>query len=543
MMKISAAVPFACALLIISHSPAAGQDIHQAAARGDRARVIECLEDDPRQVNALDQSGRTPLFMAVLARQVDIAALLIERGALVQVGDSGDRTPLHYAATSGQLEVIRLLIEHGAVVNARAVGAATPLHWSMWGGQGAAAELLLELGADPEAICNAEITPIYIPVLLGRADLLQMWLDRGMRLDRPDFLGRPPLRIAVENGFAGIVQQLIDHGVDPVWTDPVDGSTLLHLAAIHGHSEVAEVLLSHGLDPAQHDDAGRTAAECAGRYGHDDLAVRLGGSRTVGGERSSRATAILERDLGAGEVSILRMRGGSWGIRTQSGWFVFGYTESGVRPESAGLASGYLAAAELRDVTFHLINPGPPVQRLESLIRTSRTAHLVLPSGLQGSLDDRFENDLYPSPGQSLTDGAVTVTCLPGWAGRHGYHLAADGIGILWVPEIGDDYRPTDRHLQMITAVREQGLPVDIVLMSQPGGLGPERASAIVRIYEECRVHFPDSIYLPMGDGTLGCSVARAFGSDTASSGIFSPSYPGEGRIFSISNRRLDGPE
>jgi len=539
-MKFVVAVPVAFSILVASNPSAAGQDIHVAVARGDRTLVLECLENDPRQVNALDQGGRTPLFMAVQARQADIAALLIERGALVQVGDSGDRTPLHYAANNGQLEVIRLLVEHGAVVNARAVGAATPLHWSMWGQRGAAAELLLELGADPEAICNAEITPMYIPVLLGRADLLQMWLDHGVQLDRPDFLGRPPLRIAVENGFAGIVQQLIDHGVDPAWTDPVDGSTLLHLAAIHGHSEVTEVLLSHGLDPAQHDNAGRTAAECAGRHGHDDLAVRLGGSRAGGGERSSRAGAIAANDPGAGEVYVLRMRGGSWGIQTQSGWFVFGYAESGVRPESAGLASGYLAASELRDVTFHLINPGPPVQRLESLIRTSRTAHLVLPSSLQGSLDDRFENDLYLSPGQSLTDRAITVTCLAGWAGRAGYHLAVDGIGILWVPEIGDDYRPTDRHTHVITAAREQGLPVDIVLMSQPGGLGPERASAIVRIYEECRVHFPDAIYLPMGDGALGCRVAQTVSPGAASSSVFSPPYPGEGRIFSVSNRTPD---
>ena len=55
-----------------------------------------------------------PLHSAAAAQDVEIARLLLERGADPNARQAGGFTPLHTAGENGQIEIIRLLLEHGA---------------------------------------------------------------------------------------------------------------------------------------------------------------------------------------------------------------------------------------------------------------------------------------------------------------------------------------------------------------------------------------------------------------------------------------------
>jgi len=74
-------------------------------------------------------SGATPLHMAVLADQREVARFLIEEGANVDVPakDEYGGTPLHWAAVLGRVEIAKQLIAAGADVNARDNNGYTPL--------------------------------------------------------------------------------------------------------------------------------------------------------------------------------------------------------------------------------------------------------------------------------------------------------------------------------------------------------------------------------------------------------------------------------
>ena len=52
-------------------------------------------------VDARDESDRTPLFEAVGESWLQLARLLVQRKADVNVADAGVRTPLHVAASAG----------------------------------------------------------------------------------------------------------------------------------------------------------------------------------------------------------------------------------------------------------------------------------------------------------------------------------------------------------------------------------------------------------------------------------------------------------
>jgi len=60
-------------------------------------------------------------------QKIDLARLLIDRGANVNCRGEEGGTPLHEAAGNGNLDLAKLLIEHGANINAKDDHGKTPL--------------------------------------------------------------------------------------------------------------------------------------------------------------------------------------------------------------------------------------------------------------------------------------------------------------------------------------------------------------------------------------------------------------------------------
>lgn len=67
-----------------------------------------------------------PIHSAAAGNYTDIARILIENGAIVNVKQQAGSTPLHSAAQNGNLELLILLLEHGAEVNTRMEGGKLP---------------------------------------------------------------------------------------------------------------------------------------------------------------------------------------------------------------------------------------------------------------------------------------------------------------------------------------------------------------------------------------------------------------------------------
>ncbi|HXE21827.1 MAG TPA: ankyrin repeat domain-containing protein, partial [Rhodoferax sp.] len=110
-------------------------------------QAAQALLDAPKiDVNALDTHGESPLMMASLKGQFDIAKELIDKGA--DVNKTG-WTPLHYAATGGHAKIVSLLLDHYAYIDAASPNGTTPLMMAAYYGNTATVKLLLDEGADP----------------------------------------------------------------------------------------------------------------------------------------------------------------------------------------------------------------------------------------------------------------------------------------------------------------------------------------------------------------------------------------------------------
>jgi ankyrin repeat protein len=95
-----------------------------------RLSVGKCLLDHGADINARDRDDWTPLYMCVLhatsEEHVEVAQMLLERGAVVDARTNLGRTSLHRAVETGNIQLARLLLEHGADVNVRDESGETP---------------------------------------------------------------------------------------------------------------------------------------------------------------------------------------------------------------------------------------------------------------------------------------------------------------------------------------------------------------------------------------------------------------------------------
>jgi hypothetical protein len=96
-------------------------DLLAATRKGDLAHV-KALLDKGASANSKSSYGQTPLFFACDRGYVEVAKLLIERGADVNVEDTFyHATALTWAIQNNHPDVLKLLLDHGAKSPAMAV--------------------------------------------------------------------------------------------------------------------------------------------------------------------------------------------------------------------------------------------------------------------------------------------------------------------------------------------------------------------------------------------------------------------------------------
>lgn len=211
--------------LILASSIAFCGPIHDAARRGDQAKVAALLQQNPELVFSSDKFGNTPLHIAALHNQPAVAALLLANGADVNARNSPPaswfhpeknllgETPLTLALSSYQhKEMLDLLLTHGADVNVMLSDGDTPLHRAVDRDLPDDVELLLANGADPNTKGPNWQTPVHFAVTQDRLRILEILLDYGADPNVKDMAGHTPLFYAKFNSHEKAAALLRAHG-------------------------------------------------------------------------------------------------------------------------------------------------------------------------------------------------------------------------------------------------------------------------------------------------------------------------------------------
>lgn len=144
--------------------------------------TAEQLIQQGANVNYIDDFGFTPLFIAIRNKSIDMATMLVNHGARINIDhgpiDNGP-IPLMYAIDMNSFEIVKLLVNRGANVNYIHLGA-SPLTWALYLKRpNTIAELLIEHGADVNYFSSNRITPLMIACTNGNENLIHLLLSRG----------------------------------------------------------------------------------------------------------------------------------------------------------------------------------------------------------------------------------------------------------------------------------------------------------------------------------------------------------------------------
>jgi ankyrin repeat protein len=136
------------------------------ALQSESPKVAMVLAKHPQtQLNAQNNAGETPLMLAAINNQLELARVLIERGADV---NKPGWTALHYAATRGHRDMMRLLLDNDAYIDSEAPNGSTPLMMAAYSAPPLAVKLLLEEGADPTLLNSAHASALDLALSQDR---------------------------------------------------------------------------------------------------------------------------------------------------------------------------------------------------------------------------------------------------------------------------------------------------------------------------------------------------------------------------------------
>jgi ankyrin repeat protein len=211
----------------------------EAIRRGNDLAVDTSLAADPTLVRARDRDGVSVVTVALRSNQRKLAerfesmlqatpdsldifdaaclgnvpairALLQSDRADVDTRGMDGYGPLHLAAEFGQVEVARLLLGRGADPNGVSLNAlrAAPLHCAIAAGHRDTAGLLLALGASPNAIQSGGVTALHLAVRNGDEAIVDMLLLRGADATRKSDDGKTPVDVAQESGHSALARLL-----------------------------------------------------------------------------------------------------------------------------------------------------------------------------------------------------------------------------------------------------------------------------------------------------------------------------------------------
>ncbi|XP_047232528.1 ankyrin-3-like isoform X23 [Girardinichthys multiradiatus] len=284
--------------------------LHIAARKDDTKAAALLLQTDHNadveskmMVNRTTESGFTPLHIAAHYGNINVATLLLNRGAAVDFKARNDITPLHVASKRGNTNMVRLLLERGAKIDARTKDGLTPLHCGARSGHEQVVEMLLNRGAPilsktknglsplhmatqgdhlncvqlllhhevpVDDVTNDYLTALHVAAHCGHYKVAKVILDKKANPNAKALNGFTPLHIACKKNRLKVMELLLKHGAS-IQAVTESGLTPIHVAAFMGHENIVHQLINHGASPNTSNVRGETALHMAARAGQSDV--------------------------------------------------------------------------------------------------------------------------------------------------------------------------------------------------------------------------------------------------------------------------------
>ncbi|XP_058480383.1 ankyrin-2b isoform X23 [Solea solea] len=286
--------------------------LHIAARKDDTKSAALLLQNDHNadvqskmMVNRTTESGFTPLHIAAHYGNVNVATLLLNRGAAVDFTARNGIIPLHVASKRGNTNMVRLLLDRGSQIDAKTRDGLTPLHCAARSGHDTAVELLLERGAPLLARTKNGLSPLHMAAQGDHVECVKHLLQHKAPVDDVTLDYLTALHVAAHCGHYRVTKLLLDKRANPN-ARALNGFTPLHIACKKNRVKVMELLVKYGASIQAITESGLTPIHVAAFMGHLNIVLLLlqnGASPDVSNIRGETALHMAAR---AGQVEVVR---------------------------------------------------------------------------------------------------------------------------------------------------------------------------------------------------------------------------------------------
>lgn len=218
-------------------------DILVAAAMGETDEVLRLL-GRPLPEAFREHARPEPLVWAARGGQVEVARMLLARGADINTWTRWNETALHAAAEAGKADMVTFLLQMGADVNDQGGGGRTPLHEAAREGHVEVARRLLAAGARVDQESMYEGTALHVAARAGKTEMVRLLVEAGADLEVGDVCRETPLQNAVRGGHLAACRLLVEKGAR-LWPGS-DDKDALRVAVVENEPEILKVFLASG---------------------------------------------------------------------------------------------------------------------------------------------------------------------------------------------------------------------------------------------------------------------------------------------------------
>ncbi|XP_023192713.1 protein TANC1 isoform X3 [Xiphophorus maculatus] len=244
--------------------------------------IASLLLEFGASVDVVSENGMSPLSFSATGGHLGLVMLLCKRGAKVDHVDKSGQCALVHAALRGHTEIIQYLLElewsgegqqQDSSLKNKALQQALIAASSMGHTQVVRALLALKnehaVQIDSHDTLWGE-TALTAAAGRGKMEVCSFLLEQGAVVQQVNRRGVSPLFCAVRQGHWQIAELLLQHGADINISDK-QGRTLLMVAACEGHLSTVEFLLSKGASLTSMDKEGLMPLSWACLKGHKNV--------------------------------------------------------------------------------------------------------------------------------------------------------------------------------------------------------------------------------------------------------------------------------
>jgi hypothetical protein len=173
-------------------------------------------EDIQAIINSKNEKGNTALHLAVRSKDpamLEIAKLLIEEGAKIDIKNKKGNTALHLAVIAQNLDGVNALVN-------------------------------TNLKYDIDALNNHGYSALHSAILTDAPEMVELLKQKGANINVVNEYGSTALHSAATNQNLDEIKRLLDAGIDPN-IQKTDGNTALHIAATKNLKEVVDALATN----------------------------------------------------------------------------------------------------------------------------------------------------------------------------------------------------------------------------------------------------------------------------------------------------------